>query len=240
MGDHAVFIWCMSGVSICLRASSLTVRRLSALSLPGMRSTGGTSLARCRASKEGIEQVQRSRFVFLAAPLPSAAGGSLAGGSLAGGSLAGGSLAGSPLAEGVVWILVSPNNRPLGRGATYHERYVACYEAVLSLRENFSKLTPVETTVDQTGQWTWRVEVGGEPVAVSSRSYLRVRECSYNLERFLEAAPTADIVPGTRSARRGRHPAADPPPPAHYPGPPHRTPPEAPRWNAPIRGGYAR
>jgi hypothetical protein len=39
---------------------------------------------------------------------------------------------------------------------------------------------------------------------VSSRSYLRARECTYNLERFLEAVPSAQVVAGTRSVRRGR------------------------------------
>lgn len=133
---------------------------------------------------EGI-MVQHSRFVFLAAPMPE-------------------SKDGDGSAEGILWMLVSPNNRPLGRGTTYHETYSSCRQSVLDLQANCDRVKPVETTVELTGQWSWRIELDGEPVAVSSRSYLRARECSYNLERFLEAVPKAEVVAGTRSVRRGR------------------------------------
>ncbi|GIF51174.1 hypothetical protein DFJ67_3358 [Asanoa ferruginea] len=130
--------------------------------------------------------MQRSRFVFLALPMPE----------------------GKPPAEapvdGILWMLVSPNNRPLGRGTTYHEAYAECRESVEHMKANAGRVVPVETTVERTGQWTWRIELDGVPVAASSRSYLRTRECAYNLAKFLEALPTADIVAGTRSARRGR------------------------------------
>ena len=151
--------------------------------------------------------MQRSRFVFLALPVPEHA--------------AAAHLAGDAPAEGVVWVLVSPNNRPLGRGTTYHELYAACRDSVEHLKANAGRVVPVETTVERTGQWSWRIELDGAPVAVSSRSYLRARECAYNLERFLDAVPTADIVAGTRSAHRGRR----------------RTEPPSGPWREPIRGG---
>lgn len=132
---------------------------------------------------EGI-MVQHSRFVFLAAPMPESEDGD------------GG--------EGVLWMLVSPNNRPLGRGTTYHATYSSCRQSVLDLQANCDRVKPVETTVELTGQWSWRIEIDGAPVAVASRSYLRARECAYNLERFLEAVPRAEVVAGTRSVRRGR------------------------------------
>lgn len=128
--------------------------------------------------------VQHSRFVFLAAPMPESKDGEEG--------------------EGILWMLVSPNNRPLGRGTTYHATYGACRQSVLDLQANCERVKPVETTVDLTGQWTWRIDLDGEPVAVSSRSYLRARECTYNLERFLEAVPSAQVIAGTRSVRRGR------------------------------------
>jgi hypothetical protein len=137
--------------------------------------------------------VQHSRFVFIAGPVPSTQAGDLT--------------------EGVVWILVSPNNRPLGLGMTYHEAYADCRESVVVLKANNDRLNPVETTVELTGQWTWRVELDGVAVAKSGRSYLRARECQYNLQRFFEAVPNAEIVAGARSARRGRPRvvAAEPP-----------------------------
>lgn len=136
---------------------------------------------------EGI-MVQHSRFVFLAAPMPESKDGDGV--------------------DGILWMLVSPNNRPLGRGTIYHQTYGACRQAVLDLQANCDRVKPVETTVELTGQWTWRIDLDGEPIAVSSRSYLRARECSYNLERFLEAVPKAEVVAGTRSIRRGRRHAS--------------------------------
>jgi hypothetical protein len=128
--------------------------------------------------------VQHSRFVFIGGLVPPTQAGTLI--------------------EGIVWILVSPNNRPLGLGTTYHEAYADCRESVVLLKANHDRLNPVETTVELTGQWTWRVELDGIAVAKSSRSYLRTRECQYNLQRFFEAVPNAEIVDGARSARRGR------------------------------------
>jgi hypothetical protein len=102
----------------------------------------------------------------------------------------------------VVWMLVSPNNRPLGRARVPSDTYAEGLAAVHRLRRHYERLKPVASTVDATGMWAWRVELEGATVAVSSRSYLRVRECHYNLERFLEAVPTADIVAGARIVRR--------------------------------------
>ncbi|MDG4795277.1 hypothetical protein [Micromonospora sp. WMMD1082] len=132
-------------------------------------------------------RVQRSRIVFLAAPYHGQA------------------------TDGIVWMLVSSNNRPLGRGATYHEVYARCRDSVLDLQANVDRVVPLEGTVPANGQWNWRIELDGVPVALSSRSYLRARECTYNLERFLEALPHADVVPGTRGVRRRRSPEPLPP-----------------------------
>ena len=122
--------------------------------------------------------MQQSRFVFVAFP------------------------GAGELAE-VIWILVSPNNRPLGRSATRHESYTKCYASLLYLRTQPDRVTPT-VAVEQHGQWSWQITLDGIPVAVSSRSYLRIRECNYNLERFLETVPEAAIVPGTRRARGER------------------------------------
>jgi hypothetical protein len=148
---------------------------------------GGAAGVRRTWKPEG-PTVQRSRFVFLALPMPDGNAGD----------------ADRAPAEGILWMLVSPNNRPLGRGTTYHEAYAECRNSVEHIKANAHRVVPVETTVERTGQWTWRIELDGAPVAASSRSYLRTRECAYNLTKFLEALPTADIVAGTRSARRGR------------------------------------
>jgi hypothetical protein len=134
-------------------------------------------------------RVQHSRFVFVAVPIADAAG--------------------EPAGDAIVWLLVSPNNRPLGRSGTPHRTYDGCHASVLHLRASYLRLTAQSLVTEDTGQWTWRVELDGATVAVSSRTYLRMRECHYSLERFLESVPQAAIVSGARSAHRGRRPAEE-------------------------------
>ncbi|WP_238010077.1 hypothetical protein KZZ52_20210 [Dactylosporangium sp. AC04546] len=110
------------------------------------------------------------------------------------------------MAEAVTWMLVSPNNRPLGRAARTFDSLAASREAVQSLRDGFSALRSTVAAVESSGHWVWRVDLAGAVVGISSRSYLRARECHYNLARFLEAVPAAVVAAGTRSVRGGRPP----------------------------------
>ena len=100
--------------------------------------------------------------------------------------------------EGVFWLLVSSNNRQLGRGCAVYHSYQDCREAALYLRQRLSQAQTVTAADEYNGQWVWRVDLDGSAVAVSSRSYLRVRECHYNLGRFLAAVPQALLVDGVR------------------------------------------
>lgn len=106
--------------------------------------------------------------------------------------------------RGVSWMLLSPNNRRLGCGASVHPAYAACRDAVVTLRFGHDRFTAQSLTLASNGQWIWQVDLDGVAVAVSCRSYLRARECTYNLERFLEAVPTAEIVEGTKGTPRDR------------------------------------
>ncbi|MEN3609122.1 hypothetical protein AAH979_06180 [Plantactinospora sp. ZYX-F-223] len=123
-------------------------------------------------------------------------------------------------AEEVIWMLVSPNNRKLGRGEVGYRTYVECWAAVKRLREQHHRASALALTDEFTGQWAWRLELDGETVAISSRSYLRARECNYNLERFLAAIPLAEIVEGTRLVRRGRRVVSRGDQPAGHAAPP--------------------
>jgi hypothetical protein len=134
--------------------------------------------------------VQQPRFVFLS-------------------MLARSRQAADEAAEEVLWMLVSPNNRQLGRGEAGYGTYAECRAAVLRLREEHRRADAVALTDELTGQWAWRLEIDGQTVAVSSRSYLRSRECNYNLERFMAAIPAADIVEGTRAVHKGRRAMRD-------------------------------
>ena len=101
------------------------------------------------------------------------------------------------------WILVSSNNRPLGRGGTTFASSEACLDAVNQLRREHERMTS-SALAEANGQWAWRVDVDGRTVAVSTRTYFRHHECDYNLRRFLEAVPAADVVDGIRIVQSGR------------------------------------
>lgn len=106
--------------------------------------------------------------------------------------------------ECVTWMLVSPNNRPLGRALEYFDSYESCRSAASLFRRQHGR---IETTVSApvpNGQWAWRVEVNGVPVAVSARTYLRQQECDYSVRRFLEALPSAELTDTVRTVRNRR------------------------------------
>ncbi|WP_432835329.1 hypothetical protein [Dactylosporangium sp. CA-092794] len=98
-------------------------------------------------------------------------------------------------------MLCSPNNRILGRGEHPFDTEAECREAVLGLVSAADRLVPVPTALGTSGHWVWRVELDGVPVAVSHRSYLRARECQYNVGRFLAALPAALLTEGRRLLR---------------------------------------
>jgi len=115
--------------------------------------------------------------------------------------------------ECISWLLVSSNNRPLGKAAASYPSSEACREDVHRLREQCGRVTSVATLTEVTvatesgrlnGQWTWRAELDGEAIAVSTRTYLRHRECEYSLQRFLEAVPASDLARTVRCIRSGR------------------------------------
>lgn len=133
--------------------------------------------------------MSQSRFVFLALPAP------------------------APAAEGASafgWLLVSANNRLLGRSPGLFADFTAGHDAVVALRRDHERLEGAVLAVRDTARWTWQVRRDGVVVAESSRPYLRMRECRYNLERFLAAVPVSGIVPGVRFPRRGERTSTDP------------------------------
>ena len=108
--------------------------------------------------------------------------------------------------DAIGWILVSSNNRPLGRGGSTFDSFQECRAAVDRLRREHERMTTT-ALAEANGRWAWRVDVDGRTVAVSTRSYFRHHECDYNLRRFLEAVPAADLVDGVRVVQSGRRPA---------------------------------
>jgi hypothetical protein len=103
--------------------------------------------------------------------------------------------------EGVIWLLMAPNNRRLGRSWEVFATYGQCRAAVGVLQREYRRVESQTIADNATGRFSWRVGLDGADLAVSSRAYLRNRECEYNLSRFLESVPQAMLVNGTRAVR---------------------------------------
>jgi hypothetical protein len=93
------------------------------------------------------------------------------------------------------WRLTGANNRELGRSPGIFPSVAACVEAAALVMREVAGAEVEVGTDPRTRLWSWRLALGGQPVAVSGRQYQRNRECLYNLERFLAAAPVAQISP---------------------------------------------
>jgi uncharacterized protein YegP (UPF0339 family) len=91
------------------------------------------------------------------------------------------------------WRLLAANNRELGRSPQVHAALTECQQAAVRMVTDFEALTTVVSADSARGLWRWRLDGADSAVAVSSRLYLRQRECVYSLRQFLQAAPTAVI-----------------------------------------------
>ncbi|GIG66404.1 hypothetical protein [Phytomonospora endophytica] len=112
------------------------------------------------------------------------------------------------------WTLISANNRRIGNCTDGYPTYLECRGAVLNLQAGAARLTSAQIVDDRSGRMSWLIELDGIPVAESSRSYLRARECAYNLERFLDSVPVAEITSGVQVVRHhGLPPPPQPPVP---------------------------
>lgn len=101
----------------------------------------------------------------------------------------------SPGAGTVGWRLLGANNRELGRSAGQFADLDSCQAAVHDLVARIASAVPgITSDSGHTGAWSWRLDLGGRAVAVSCRTYLRHRECTYSLAHFLGAAPEAVVA----------------------------------------------
>jgi hypothetical protein len=104
---------------------------------------------------------------------------------------------------GVSWRLLGGNNRELGRSAKVFAALEACHLAALDLQLRVTAATPELRSEASTGRWTWQLRLDSEPVAIAGRSYLRLRECQYNLAQFIAFAPAAGVAHTTIGRRPG-------------------------------------
>lgn len=99
----------------------------------------------------------------------------------------------------LTWRLLGANNRELGRGGVVYPNAAACHDAFAALVARCEEAHPNVTAGLRNSAWSWRLELDGATVAASSRTYQRLRECEYNLDRFREALPCA-LVPTSAGA----------------------------------------
>ncbi len=99
----------------------------------------------------------------------------------------------APSGQWVAWRLLGSNNHELGRSAgvfgTVDEALADVDELVRCDGSGSAELT-LGSGAD-TSDWRWRLGVAGRDVAVSSRGYLRQRECRYSATMFRAALATA-------------------------------------------------
>lgn len=100
------------------------------------------------------------------------------------------------------WRLTGANNRELGRGAAVYPTVPACLEAAARVMREATRAEVEVGTDPLTRLWSWKLRLRGGTVAVSGRQYQRHRECLYNLDRFLAAAPVALLCPEPVPVRR--------------------------------------
>ena len=111
----------------------------------------------------------------------------------------------------VAWRLLGRNNHELGRSASVFGSLAEVLDDIAALKDAAEALVASVHAEGTQAEWRWRLQLAGRTVAVSSRSYLRQRECHYSASMFRQAlpaaAPPAVRIPEDR-LRSGRVPEA--------------------------------
>lgn len=111
---------------------------------------------------------------------------------------------GGSTAPAVAWRLLGGNNHELGRSIPAYPSLASAVEAVRFLQLHLDEIESALAPSTVTSRWGWRITLAGAAVAASGRWYQREREARYNLEQFLIAAPTAQVVDSLGSRSRMR------------------------------------
>jgi hypothetical protein len=114
----------------------------------------------------------------------------------------------------VAWRLLGRNNHELGRSAVVFPTPAHLLQDLAELTAAAEALVASVHAEGTQAEWRWRLQVEGRTVAVSSRAYLRQRECHYSASMFRQALPAAALpvvrLPESRLRPEGRNAARRP------------------------------
>jgi hypothetical protein len=90
------------------------------------------------------------------------------------------------------WRMLAANNRDVARSVASFPDVRSCVESILHLQEFVHDGV---ATAARTGRadWSWRLRLAGEDVAVSSRTYQRRLQCEAASTLFVELVPAATL-----------------------------------------------
>ena len=108
----------------------------------------------------------------------------------------------------VMWRVLTANNRDVGRCQILHHEHADSVADFMNFKAHVERMEPVISHAQVGVEWTWSLLLDEIPVARSSRSYERLRECHYSLTQFLNAVPVAVVVddPAHMVRQRRDHP----------------------------------
>lgn len=109
-----------------------------------------------------------------------------------------------PLPVGPIrWRLLAGNRRSLGTSGSEHVDVEGAVGQLGRLMAGTERArTRLLAAEGNGGQWRWELELDGELVARSSRTYLRRIECELAADQFLRLAAGASVAPEVRSFRQ--------------------------------------
>lgn len=104
------------------------------------------------------------------------------------------------------WRLMTANNRELARSVHRFAGPDLCREAVRTVQNGSGRLLVSTIPDPMTGDFSWRGELDGVPVAAGKR-YEHEQTARYAAKRFLDAVADAEVTDMVRALRDRRMPA---------------------------------
>lgn len=97
----------------------------------------------------------------------------------------------------VGWRLLAANNRDVARAAIAYGDVTACLDAIRTVQGSLalcSGIVSIGASAGGRAEWAWRLRLGNDDLAVSSRTYQRRVQCEAAYELFVSLAPDAELA----------------------------------------------